>query len=201
MTLLTGLIEWSRQTFVPFGAMGLFAIAFAESSFFPIPPDVVLIPLVLLKPEYALWYALICTIGSTLGAVFGYYLGKKGGRRVLKKLVCDKTIDKVDDAFKKHGVFAVGVAAFSPIPFKVFAIAAGVFELDLMKTVVVSFICRGARFFSIAIVLMLFGEKIMDYLTNYFELITFIILLVSIVFYWLYRKRKSRAKKNAQYCP
>ena len=189
MSFVESLIQWTENTFLPFGGSGLFLISFMESSFFPIPPDLLLIPLVLLHPEMALWYALICTIGSTMGSVLGYKIGRKGGRRILKKLVSKDNIEKIDDSFKRHGVFAVGAAGFSPIPYKIFTIAAGTFKLDLWKVVVVSFFCRGARFFPEAIILMIYGEEILDFLINYFEVFTFSILVIAIIIYWFFKKK------------
>ena len=190
MSFFENLIQWTENTFLPFGGSGLFLIAFMESSFFPVPPDLLLIPLVLLHPEMALWYALICTVGSTAGSILGYQIGRRGGRRVLKKLISENRMEQIDDSFKKHGVFAVGAAGFSPIPYKIFTIAAGTFKLDLWKVVVVSFFCRGARFFPEAIILMIYGDQILDFLINYFEIFTFGVLAVVFAFYWLYKKKK-----------
>ena len=96
MSFFIALIEWTKIIFLPFGALGLFIIAFMESSFFPIPPDLLLIPMVLVAPELWWFYASICTIGSVAGAAFDYWIGKKGGRPVLRKLVSNKNLDRVD---------------------------------------------------------------------------------------------------------
>ena len=195
MAIFTSILNWTQETFVPLGGIGLFIIAFMESSFFPVPPDLVLIPLVLLKPGDALWFALITTLGSAFGSILGYYIGKKGGRPILRKLISEMKIAKLDKIFEKHGVFAVGAAAFTPIPYKVFTISAGLFKLSLWKTFVVSFFCRGARFFPEAIILMIYGKQIVAFLTKYFDWISLIILVIAIIFYYYNYKKKKRARQ------
>ena len=86
MSLITAMITWSEQTFLPLGELGLFIVAFIESSFFPIPPDLILIALAPLNPSLSLYYAAVSTAGSVLGALLGYYIGIKGGRPIMKKM-------------------------------------------------------------------------------------------------------------------
>jgi len=188
MSLVETLIEWSRSTFMPYGEFGLFSIAFMESSFFPIPPDIILIPLCLLNPELALWYALVTTIGSVLGSLLGYQIGVRGGRPILNKIVSKSTIDKVEEYFKKYGVLGIGAAAFSPIPYKIFTITAGVMKFDIKKMLGVSVLGRGGRFFLEAFLIILFGEAIMNFLINYFEIFTFGLLIMFGLGYAIYRK-------------
>ena len=85
-------IEWTKRTFLPYGELGLFLVAFMESSFFPVPPDLLLIVLGLAAPEKALWFALIATVGSVLGAAFGYFIGRKGGLPLLRKFFKEEKI-------------------------------------------------------------------------------------------------------------
>lgn len=186
MTIAEALIEWSEQTFLPYGEFGLFFLAFIESAFFPIPPDVILIPLCLLEPSLALYYAAICTIGSVLGAVLGYEIGRKGGRPLVNKFISKKKINKVEKIFKKHGAITILIAAFSPIPYKVFTITSGVMKYDIKKMLGISVFGRGARFFLEAIVIMLYGEKIMNFFVNYFEITMMIIAAIVIAFYYFY---------------
>ena len=192
MSFIQGLITWSQETFLPFGSAGLFAIAFIESSFFPIPPDLLLIPLALLNPELALFYAAVCTAGSVLGALLGYYIGLKGGRPVMKKLFGEKKTKSVEDYYRKYGDWAIAIAAFTPVPYKVFTIASGVFRHSIRNLIIISIVGRGARFFLVAGVIALWGEQILALLTNYFEIVTVGVTAVTIVVYLLYRKLKSR---------
>ena len=186
--VLEGLLEWSKTTLVPFGGPGLFLVAFIESSFFPIPPDIILIPLVLADPNMALVYALIATIGSVLGSLLGYFIGKKGGRPLLKKFVSKKHFKKVERYFEKYGIWAVGAAALTPIPYKIFTIASGVFKFSIKKMLAVSVIGRGTRFFAEAIVLMIWGEQIIDFFINSFEIATLLVVVIIVIVYVLYKK-------------
>lgn len=169
--------------------VGLAILAFIESSFFPIPPDFLLIAMSLSIPEKALLFALICTIFSTLGGSFGYTIGKFGGRPIFYRLFKNKAhyLEKVEKLYGKHGSWAVLGAAFTPIPYKVFTIASGIFRMNLVSFLIMSFIGRGARFFIVAICLMLFGATIKAYL----ELVIIAVTLVIIAFFAIiYRQRK-----------
>ncbi|MBI4018184.1 MAG: DedA family protein [Candidatus Aenigmarchaeota archaeon] len=188
MSVIADLILWSQQTFLPYGELGLFAVAFMESSFFPIPPDLLLIPLVLINPQLGLWYALVCTVGSVLGALLGYYIGLRGGRPVLIKIAGTKKTDKVERYFKKYGDWAIAIAAFTPIPYKIFTIAAGVFRHNVKSLLWISVIGRGARFFLVAGLLMLLGPEILNFIESYFELFTFLVVVGVIVLYHALKK-------------
>ena len=179
-----GIIEFFKNCalyFMNMGEVGLFALAFMESSFFPIPPDFILIPMCLMHPEEALLYATIATIGSAIGGMFGYAIGKFGGRPALNfffKKQQEKILE-VEKLYNKYGVWAVGAAAFTPIPYKIFTIASGVFKMNLLGFSLVSIIGRGMRFFIVAAALMLFGEKIKANL----EWIIISVSILIIVFY------------------
>lgn len=188
MSITGRLIQVTQDVFVSMGAVGLFAIAFVESSFFPIPPDVVLIPLVLSNPELAMFYAALATVGSVLGAVFGYWLGYKGGRPVLERFVSDQNIQRVEDYYDKYGVYAVGIAGFTPVPYKVFTISSGTFQLRLIPFVIVSTLSRGARFFLEALLLLWYGEEIISFLHGTFGVITVIIAILAVTAYIIWKR-------------
>ncbi len=148
----------------------LFILSFAESSFFPIPPDTLMIPLALLNPKLALFYALLTTVASVIGGVFGYFVGLKGGRPIVKKIISDEKLYQVKLLYQKYDVWAVAVAGFSPIPYKIFTIAAGLFELNLKRFIIASIIGRGGRFFLVGGLIFIFGESIKYFLTKYLEI-------------------------------
>lgn len=154
---LEELAETVSELLLPYGELGLFILSFFNSSFSPVPSEVVLIPLVMLQPENALWLAFVATLGSSLGAVFGYYIGVYGGRPVIER-ISSKSHEKIHYYIDKHGLFIVGASGISPFPFKVFCIGAGVFGLDPKKLFLVSMLFRGVRFFSIALVIVWYGE-------------------------------------------
>lgn len=173
--VLDGVVAWTRELVVSFGAVGLFALAFVESMFFPIPPDVALIPLALTTPELALFYAFVTTLGSVGGAIAGYEVGRKGGRPVLERMVSDRNISRVERYYDEYGVLAVGVAGFTPIPYKVFTLSSGAFRLNRAGFVLVSVVSRGARFFLEAVLIMLYGEAIVSFITGTFGILTLLV--------------------------
>ncbi len=196
-------VAWSGS---PYSVWALFLLAFAESSFFPIPPDVLLIAIGMAKPTSALWLALVCTAGSTVGGMLGFLIGKVGGRPLLLKIFKEKKVGVVDRYFEKYGVMAVGVAGFTPIPYKVFTISAGAFRMNFPKFVVISAISRGGRFFLVGLVLMfvwplvrdsLPKEQLMSYL-NYFSLAFIILLIGGFYFVRLMAKRHAGSSEKEQ---
>ena len=182
-----------NEFFKALGVQGLALNSFIESFFLVPPPDFLLIALDLAKPEKALFYAFICTVASVLGAAIGYGIGYWGGRPAFN-FIFRKNKDKfeaVEKLYNKYGVVAVFFSAFTPIPYKVFTIASGVLNMNFWQFMLASFVGRGARFFLVSIVLMLFGAWVKQYL----ELIIIAVsLLIVIFFVVLYKKRKSFIK-------
>jgi len=168
----------------PGGSWALFWIAFAESSFFPIPPDALLIPLVLGRPTRGLWFAAVCTAGSVLGAVGGYMIGSflfaSIGQAILEFYGATDHYVSLGRMFNENLWLTLGTAGFTPIPFKVFTIAAGAFAVAFLPFVLVSTVSRGARFFIVAGLLSMFGERIRGFIEKYFNLLSilFVVLLV-----------------------
>ena len=162
----------------------LFVIAFAESSFFPIPPDVLLIPLAIGNPRRALRFAALCTVGSSLGALLGYFLGLEFyeviGQRIVAFYSVGEQYERVQALYQQWDVVAIALAGFTPIPFKIFTITAGVFKINLLTFTIVVVLSRGARFFLLGGLIWRFGPSIQNFVDRYFNLlvILFSILLV-----------------------
>jgi len=121
----------------------LFVTAFLESTISPIPPDPLLIPMGIINPSSAIWLGALCTLASVLGAVLGHRLGSQFGRPLLRKFVSETRIQSGESLFDKYGIWAVLVAAVTPIPYKVFTILAGVLKLDMKRFLIASIIGRG----------------------------------------------------------
>ena len=191
MAVLQSLVEWTQNTFLPYGPTGLFILAFIESSFFPIPPDLLLLVLAAAQPEQAFWLALITTIGSALGGLFGYSIGYVGKEAILKRFVKEAKIKRVHNLFNKYGGWAIFVAAFTPIPYKVFTIAAGVFYINIKSFFIASVMGRGLRFFIEAALIFFFGEKIIKFIDGSFNLYTLIAaaVIIIIVAFIKYKKK------------
>jgi membrane protein YqaA with SNARE-associated domain len=168
----------------PGGTWALFGIAFAESSFFPIPPDVLLIPLALGNVRRSLWFALVCTAGSVAGAVLGYVIGSSLfasiGQPIIELYHGMDHYNELGQLFEDNLLVTLGTAGFTPIPFKVFTIAAGAFGVSFPAFVAISALSRGARFFLVAGLIRMFGESIRVFIEKYFNLLTiaFVVLLV-----------------------
>ncbi len=162
----------------------LFVIAFAESSFFPVPPDVLLIPLAIGVPRRALRFAALCTVGSSLGALLGYFLGLEFyeviGQRIVAFYSAGEQYERVQALYQRWDVVAIALAGFTPIPFKIFTITAGVFKINLITFTIVVLLSRGARFFLLGGLIWRFGPSIRNFVDRYFNLlvILFSILLV-----------------------
>jgi len=169
----------------PSGPTALVLLAASEAVFFPIPPDVLLIPLCLGRPARALRFAFLCTVGSVGGALLGYWAGSTLydtiGRPILELYGYGEVYRTVGNLYRRNLVVALGSAGFTPIPYKVFTIAAGGFKVPLLSFVAISAVSRGARFFLVAGLLKLFGEPVRDFIDRYFNVLTlvFVVLLVA----------------------
>ncbi len=191
------LVNWVMAwAYTPYGAAALGALAFAESSFFPIPPDVLLIALSLINPQHAFLYAALCSIASVLGGLFGYGLGKWGGRPLVERMVSEDKIRFVQSRYQKYDVWAVAIAGFTPIPYKVFTVTAGVFLLDVKRFALASLLGRSGRFFIVAGLLYFFGEPITVFIQKYFNLLSvaFVVLLLGGFYIMHHWSRRSMAE-------
>lgn len=166
----------------PHAQWALFLIAFAESSFFPIPPDVLLIAMAVMVPKKAFRYALICSVGSVLGGIFGYYIGwaffETIGQGIINLYGAQGHYENVKQLYSEHAFLAILSAAFTPIPYKVFTIAAGTFEVPLLTLISASVIGRSARFFLVAGLFYFFGAPIKKFIDKYFEILTVLFLVL-----------------------
>jgi len=175
-------LSWSES---PYGTAALFFLSFAESSFFPIPPDVLLIALVIGSRRRWAWFALVCTLGSVIGGMFGYLIGatlmESVGFRIIAFYHAEDYFRRVETLYQLYDFWIVFAAAFTPIPYKVFTIASGVFSMNLLGFSMVSFFGRGLRFFIVAGLLYWFGPKIREVIDRYFNMLSFAFLVLLIV--------------------
>jgi membrane protein YqaA with SNARE-associated domain len=168
----------------PYGGWALFLIAFVESSFFPLPPDVFLIAMCVAIPTKAFRYAAICSVGSVLGGALGYGLGfwfMDGiGMSIVDWYGLTDKYDMIQRYFKEYDVWIVGTAGFTPIPYKLFTITAGFVQSNFLTFMAVSLVARSARFFLVAGLIWKFGPQIKNFIDKYFNIlsIAFVVLLV-----------------------
>ena len=174
-------LHWART---PYGIPALFLLAFAESSFFPVPPDVLLIALAISIPKKAFNFAAICMIGSVLGGILGYGIGFYGYDAIGKPIVDfyhgQETMDKIKALYDQYGFWGNLTAAITPIPYKVFTIASGVFKFDFLSFLTASIIGRSARFFVVAGLIWKFGSPIRDFIDKYFNILCFVFMVLLI---------------------
>lgn len=181
-------LRWARHRHAPRYLAGL---SFAESSFFPIPPDVMLMPMSLANPGRATWFATLTTVASVLGGMAGYAIGyfalewvtpliEEGGRWA-------PAYSKASQWFDQWGFWAVLLAGFSPIPYKVFTIAAGALAMAFVPFVLASAIGRGARFFLVAGLLAWGGASMEKRLRGYVEAIGWALVVAAVIAYLLLR--------------
>lgn len=186
-TLYAKAMTWARHPKAPWFLGGL---SFAESSFFPVPPDVMLAPMSLAKPHKAWYYASLTTITSVLGGILGYFIGVFAFDVIEPILHNHGYYDRYELAknwFEAWGFWAIFLAGFSPIPYKVFTIASGVVGMAFLPFVIASFIGRGLRFFMVAGLMAWGGEPMEKKLHQYMDIIGWIIVGLVIVLWLLYR--------------
>ena len=174
-------LHWAET---PYGTPALFVLAFAESSFFPVPPDVLLIALAVSIPRRAYRYALICAIGSVTGAYLGYIIGYFSWEAVGEPLVAfyngEETVEWIRQQYNAYGFWGVFIAALTPIPYKVFTIASGLFSFDLGTFTAASVLGRSLRFFLVGTLIYFFGPPVRDLIDRHFNLMATLFALLLI---------------------
>ncbi|MDF1508595.1 DedA family protein [Robertmurraya sp. DFI.2.37] len=193
---MSELIHTIEEWLMEYGLWGLALVSFADSSFFPIPPDVLLIPMGIANPDSVLFYAFITTLTSVIGALLGWYIGKKLGRPVLTYLFKEDKVQKVEHYFIKYGPMAILMAALTPVPYKIFTIFAGVSRIRLRTLVIWSIIGRGARFFAEALLILFLGAQAKTFIDENFAMITIVgaLAIIAVYFIFLYLKKRNNAK-------
>ncbi len=177
--------EWADR---PNSNRILAGLSFAESSFFPIPPDVMLAPMTLAHPNRGWYYATIVTIASVLGGIFGYFIGLYGIEFVEPIFAEWGMVGAYEDAqtlFSQYGIWIVFLAGFSPIPYKLFTITAGALSMSLPLFIVASLIGRGARFYLVVAFVRWGGKHILNMERAWMVRIGWITVLLAAIYYFL----------------
>lgn len=194
MGIIYDILQQLTDFIQAYGVWGLIIASFTESSFFPIPPEVFLIPLALSQPSNAWWFGVLVTASSVLGAILGWWIGRKFGRPLLYRLFAQKRIEKVESYFLRYGGVAIAIGGgFSPIPYKLFTIASGMINIPLRDLLLWSLLGRGARFMLEAYLIVLLGPLAKNVIDKYLgpaSLFFVIALLLGYGLYRLFRKKK-----------
>jgi membrane protein YqaA with SNARE-associated domain len=183
---------------LPYPGLWLFLLAFAESSFFPIPPDVLLVTLGVATPERAIWYGFLCSAGSILGGIAGYAIGLYGGRPLLYRFFKENKIHAVEKLYDRYNAWATGIAGLTPIPYKVFTIAGGAFKINFKVFVLASAVSRSLRFMAEGVLLYFFGSSIRDFLFKWFNWVSIAFVVLLVGGFWLVHRYGRRAHRQSQ---
>jgi membrane protein YqaA with SNARE-associated domain len=183
--MLRSLYDWTIRLAAHRNAhWALAVVSFVESSVFPIPPDVVLIPMVLSQRHRAWAYAAICTVASVVGGIFGYAIGyflfDTVGQSILHFYGYQDAFESFASRYNDYGIWIVLIAGFTPFPYKVITIASGVTHLNFVVFLLASIVSRGARFFIVSGLLWWFGEPIRTFIDRYFGLLSFLFMALLI---------------------
>ncbi len=169
-----GTMRWARTE------KALAMMSFAESSFFPIPPDPILLNMVLEKPKKWLRLAGITSVSSVLGGIFGYIIGvalfATVGEWILDTYELHERFEELGDLFERQGLLAIFAAALTPIPYKIFTISAGAFEVNFIVFLIASILGRSLRFGAVAFAGQHFGKKYADQIGKYIDRISLAII-------------------------
>jgi len=166
-------------------------VAFSESSFFPIPPDVLLLPMALARPLKWIRLALITTIFSVLGGILGYLIGiflwESIGQYIIEVYHLEDKFNIFKDNYNTKGALIVFIAGFTPIPYKLITIASGGMNLNIIIFIMASLLSRGARFFLLTGIIRIFGDAAKLFIDKYFSFITLVIgFIVILLMLWIY---------------
>jgi membrane protein YqaA with SNARE-associated domain len=180
--LYSWVIQWAETAY---GTWALFLLAFCESSFFPIPPDILLIALAVAIPKRSLYYAMVCSAGSVLGGCLGYLIGWQFmvgiGEKIISFYNLTQKVEYIQGLYMQYDALAIGIAGFTPIPYKVFTISAGALGIDFSVFVIASLVSRSLRFFLVGWLIYRFGSGIQAFIEKYFNTlaVAFTVLLVA----------------------
>jgi membrane protein YqaA with SNARE-associated domain len=181
---------------MPHPGWWLFLLAFAESSFFPVPPDVLLVTLGVATPERAIWYGLVCSAGSVLGGIVGYGIGLYGGRPLVYRVFSETKIHAVEKLYDRFNAWATGIAGLTPIPYKVFTIAGGAFKVNFRVFLLASLASRSLRFMVEGVLLFFFGASIREFLFRWFNWLSIAFVVLLLGGFWLVHQVGSRAHRR-----
>ena len=166
-------------------------VAFSESSFFPIPPDLLLLPMALARPLKWIRLALITTVFSVLGGILGYLIGvflwETIGQYIIEIYHLEEKFNIFKDNYNTKGALIVFIAGFTPIPYKLITIASGGMNLNIIIFIIASILSRGARFFLLTAIIRIFGDTAKLFIDKYFSFLTVIVgLIVILLTLWIY---------------
>lgn len=192
--LLRDILHWV-ESFAdsPHGVWALVVLSFAESSFFPVPPDVLLIALCLGRPDLAFWFATVCAAASVVGGMVGYGIGLYGGRPLLKRLFRADRVRAVESYYDRYNAWATGIAGLTPLPYKLFTLSGGAFSINFKIFVLASIVSRSLRFFVVAAIVYWLGDEAKRFIDDYLGWLTIAFVILLVFGFWIAGKGARRA--------
>jgi len=195
-SFLNNLRDWLKKWILRYAesrhaSTALFAVSFAESSFFPIPPDFILIAILVRRAKYWWYYAFLTLLGSLLGGVAGYLIGflffSTAGRVIVDFYGLNEVMQNLAFKYEVNAFWTVFIAAFTPIPYKIITISAGFFNISILPFIMASLVGRGGRFFMIAFIMRIFGKKVSSSIYRYFNIFSFIFVFLIIAVFLIFK--------------
>jgi len=184
-------VDYWQEFALKYGVFGLAINSFVEAIFFPVPPDILLIALCISKPESAFLYAAVATLFSSAGGVGGYYLGYFGGKPLAVRFFGKERVDRVHRLYQSYESIIILLAGFTPLPYKLFTVSAGVLFVSIYRLFLFSLIGRGTRFFTEAALFYLYGPHILGFLRSNLNAI-FSVTGLALLLLFLVRRRLKR---------
>ncbi len=182
------MLKWAALKQAPYY---LAALSFAESSFFPLPPDIMMIPMSLANPNRAMYFALLTTVTSVIGGIFGYFIGFMAYKTLALPLInyfhYEAQYQHIVAWFSHYGTWAVLLAGFSPIPYKLFTISAGSMQMPIIPFILASILGRGGRFLLVGGMIKKFGLKIAEVLEKRINLLGWSTVIIAIIMAGLFK--------------
>lgn len=189
--MLETLLKPFADYFMSLGLSGIAIVAFLEAIFFPLPPEVLLFTCALCKSQNAIIYALVAGVASAFGAATNYMIGQQGGRRLFLAIFKDKKndLEKIEKMYQKYGILTVFIVAVTPIPFMVFTMASGLFNMSFFPFVITCWLGRTMRYLAFASLTVYFGNSIKENIDVFFSILAIVIV---IVYMFLNRPKKEK---------
>lgn len=175
---------------IDYGILGIMIAAFSEAIFMPLPMELISMPIFLLNPSKAFFYSLILILFSTMGSTVGYYVGKALGKPLLRKLISENHLQKLNNLYSKNSFITILTSSFTPIPYEAYVLSAGILNVEYKNFIIPAIISRLIRHLPQGILIALFGDAFLLNFKNYTLFIALILFLIILFLKFILRNIK-----------